>query len=43
MKNRRDIFKPTIGNERSHQDSKDNGVTVVNLATPTSPVVNSMM
>ena len=25
------IFKPTIGNESLHQDSKDNGVRIVNL------------
>jgi hypothetical protein len=28
---REDIFKPTIGNEISHEISKDNGVRVVNL------------
>jgi len=27
------IFKPTIGNESLHQDSNDNGVTIVNFAT----------
>jgi len=27
------IFKPTIGNESLHQDSKDNGVIKVNFAT----------
>ena len=27
-------FKPTIGNERLHQDSNDNGVRMVNFATP---------
>jgi exonuclease III len=30
---REDIFKLTIGNERSHEISNDNGVTVVNFAT----------
>jgi hypothetical protein len=30
---REDIFKPTIGNESSHEISNDNGVTVVNFAT----------
>jgi hypothetical protein len=28
-----DIFKPTIGNESSHEISRDNGVRVVNLDT----------
>ena len=28
-----DIFKPTIGNESLRQDSNDNGVRIVNLAT----------
>ena len=30
---RENIFKPTIGNESLHQDSNDNGVTIVNLTT----------
>jgi hypothetical protein len=30
---RENIFKPTIGNESLHQDSNDNGVRVVNIAT----------
>jgi exonuclease III len=30
---REDIFKPTIGNETIHQDSKDNGVRIFNFAT----------
>jgi hypothetical protein len=30
---REDIFKPTIGNESSHEISNDNGVRVVNFAT----------
>jgi hypothetical protein len=30
---REDIFKPTIGNESSHEISNDNGVRVVNHAT----------
>ena len=25
------IFKPTIGNESLHQDSNDNGVSIINL------------
>jgi hypothetical protein len=30
---REDIFKLTAGNEIFHEDSNDNGVTVVNFAT----------
>jgi exonuclease III len=30
---REDIFKPTIGNERLHEISNDNGVRIVNFAT----------
>jgi len=30
---RDNIFKPTTENESLHQDSNDNGVTVVNFAT----------
>jgi hypothetical protein len=30
---REDIFKPTIGNESSHEISNDNGVRVVNFTT----------
>jgi exonuclease III len=30
---REDIFKPTIGNESSHEISNDNGFRVVNFAT----------
>ena len=30
---RENIFKPTIGTESLHQDSDDNGVRIVNLAT----------
>jgi hypothetical protein len=30
---REDIFKPTIGNENSHEIGNDNGVRVVNFAT----------
>ena len=31
---RENIFKPTIGNESLHQVSNDNGVRIVNFATP---------
>ena len=40
---REDIFKVTIGNERLHQDSKINGVRIVNFAASKSLVVRSMM
>ena len=30
---RENVFKPTIGNESLHQESNDNGVRIVNLAT----------
>jgi hypothetical protein len=30
---RKDIFKPTIGNESLHEISNDNGVRLVNFAT----------
>jgi hypothetical protein len=40
---REDIFKPTIGNESSHEISNDNGVTVVNFATSKNLVVKSTM
>ena len=31
---RENIFKPTTGNESLHQDSNDNGVRIVNFASP---------
>jgi len=40
---RENIFKPTIGNESLHQDSKDNGVRIVNFATLKNLVVQSTM
>jgi hypothetical protein len=40
---REDIFKPTIGNESSHETSNDNGVRVVNFAASKSLVVKSTM
>ena len=30
---RENVFKPTIGIERLHKDSNDNGVRIVNFAT----------
>jgi hypothetical protein len=40
---RENIFKPTIGNENLHQDSNDNGATVINFATSKRLVVKSTM
>jgi hypothetical protein len=37
------IFKPTIENETIHQDSNDNGIRIVNFATPKNVVVKSTM
>ena len=40
---RENIFKPTIGNESLHQDSNDNGVRILNIATSKNMVVKSTM
>jgi len=40
---RENIFKPTVANESLHQDSNDNGVRLVNLATSKNLVVKSKM
>jgi exonuclease III len=40
---RENVFKPTIGNESSHEISNDNGVRVVNFATYKNLVVKSTM
>jgi hypothetical protein len=40
---REDIFTPVIGNESLHEDSNDNGVRVVNLATSKNLVVKSIV
>jgi len=40
---RENIFKPTIGNESLHQDSKDNGVRIVNFVTSENLFVKSTM
>jgi hypothetical protein len=40
---REDIFKPTVGNESSHEISNDNGVRLVNFATSKNLRVKSMM
>jgi hypothetical protein len=34
---REDTFKPTTGNESSHETSNDNGVRLVNFATSKKP------
>jgi hypothetical protein len=40
---REDIFKPTIGNESSHEISNDNGVRLVNFVTSKNLTVKSTM
>jgi len=40
---RENVFKPTIGNESIHQESNDNGVRTVNLATSKNLAVKSTM
>jgi hypothetical protein len=40
---REDIFKPTNGNESLHEISNDNGVRLVNFATPKNLSVKSTM
>jgi hypothetical protein len=40
---RENIFRPTIGNESSHEISNDNGVRVVNFTTSKNLVVKSTM
>jgi len=40
---RENIFKPTIRQESLHQDSNDNGVSLVNFATSQNLVVKSTM
>jgi len=37
---RENISKPTIGNESLHQDSDDNGVRIVNIATSKNLVID---
>ena len=40
---RSNIFKLTTGNDSVHQDSNNNGVTIVNLATSKNLVVMSII
>jgi hypothetical protein len=40
---REDIFKPTIGNESSHEITNENGVRVVNFTTSKNLVAKSTM
>jgi len=39
---RENIFTPTIGNERLHQDNNVNGVRIVNFATSRNLVKSAM-
>jgi hypothetical protein len=39
----KDIFKPTVGNESSHEISKNNGVRAVNFVISENSVVKSTM
>jgi hypothetical protein len=39
----KNIFKPTIGNERLHQDINDNGVRIVNVVVSKNFVVKGTM
>jgi hypothetical protein len=40
---RKDIFKPTVGIESSHEISNDNGVRVVNFTTSKNLIVKNTM
>jgi hypothetical protein len=40
---RQDIFKPTIGNERLHKISNDNGIRVVNFVMSKNLIVRNTM
>jgi hypothetical protein len=40
---RENIFKPTVANESLHQDSNDNGIRIMNIATSKNVVVKSRM
>jgi hypothetical protein len=40
---RENIFKPTNGNESLHQDSNDNGVRKINIATSKNLLVKNTM
>ena len=40
---RENICNPTVGDERIHQDSNDNGVRIVNVATSKNLVLKSTM
>jgi len=39
---RENVFKPTIGTERLHQDSNDNGVRTVNFTSKNLVIKNTM-
>jgi len=38
---KKNIFKPTIGNENLHQNSNDNGVRIISFATSKNLVVKN--
>jgi len=40
---REDVFKPTNGNDNLHQDSNDNGVSIVHYVTSKYLVNKSML
>jgi hypothetical protein len=40
---RENIFKPSIGNDRLHEISNDNGIRVVNFATSKNLTIKSTM
>jgi hypothetical protein len=40
---RQNVFKPTIGKESPHQESNDNGATIIHFATSKNLVVKSTM
>jgi len=40
---RKNILKPTIGNEGLHEISNDNGVRILNFATPENLIVKNTM
>jgi hypothetical protein len=43
IEGKEDIFKPTIGNESLHEIIIDDGVTLINFATPKNLRVKSTM
>jgi len=37
------IFEPTVANESLHQDSNDNGIRIVNIATSKNLVIDHIL